>query len=163
MAYLKRPTSIELDIQPKLEELTPLKQTEILEDLIEIEEKKLLQIPFPIKGFQKNLDDSYTVTLTTTEQKLKLLNYLLTNNESEKYVYHPSSADIVGGRLTIIGCPNEYPNFKVRNALSQYVDVVRIKDGIYKARPTVMNGVKHATFKKTYKPLPQYPRVLQSK
>ena len=84
MAYLERPTSIELDIQPKLEELTPLKQTEILEDLIEIEERKLLQIPFPIKGFQKNLDDSYTVTLTTTEQKLKLLNYLLTNNETEK-------------------------------------------------------------------------------
>ena len=97
--------------------------------------------------------------MTTTEHKLKLLNYLLNNNETEKYVYHPSSADIVGGHPTVLGYPNEYPNFKVRNALAQYVDVLRIKDGTYKARPTVLNGVKHATFKKAYRPLPQSLRL----
>ena len=36
------------------------------------------------------------------------------------------------------------------------MDVVRIKDGTYKARPSVMNGVNHATFKKTYRPLSQF-------
>ena len=69
-------------------------------------------------------------------------------------MYHPSSADLVGGQLTLLGAPNEYPNHKLHAMMSPYVDIVKIKNGSYKEHPEVRNGVKHLTFKKILKPYP---------
>ena len=153
MSVYQRPTSIELEVQPKDENQIPLKQRDILNDLFRL--AKAAGLPDkPLGGFQKNSDGTFTVTLNSTEMKMKFMSYLSRNQTTGAFIYHPSSADIVGGQLTIIGAPNEHPNHKIHAALSTYVDIVRIKNGSYKEHPEVRNGVKHLTFQKIYKPYP---------
>ena len=153
MSSYERPTSIELEVQPKDDSQIPLKQKDILNDLFEI--AKMAGLPHkPIGGFQKNTDGTFTITLNCTEHKNILMSFLSKNSTLGAFIYHPSSADSVGGQVTLIGAPNEYPNHKLHAALSVYVDIVRIKNGSYKEHPEVRNGVKHLTFKKIYRPYP---------
>ena len=153
MTSFERPTSIELEVQPKDESQIPLKQREILNDLFDL--TKIAGLPHkPIGGFQKNNDGTFTITLNATDQRTKFMTFLSRNQTIGAFIYHPSSADLVGGQLTLLGAPNEYPNHKLHAMMSPYVDIVKIKNGSYKEHPEVRNGVKHLTFKKILKPYP---------
>ena len=66
MTSFERPTSIELEVQPKDESQIPLKQREILNDLFDLTKMAGLP-PRPIGGFQKNNDGTFTITLNTTD------------------------------------------------------------------------------------------------
>ena len=164
MAFLVRPHSLELEVNSRSGEEENLKQTEILEDLIGIAEGT--PDNSPIEGFQRNEDGSFTVTLDSIVQKEKLARQIEQKKDLSHFTYTVSSADIVGGSATILGCPNEYPNFKLRAILSRYVDVAKIKDGKYKNFPRIRNGVKHFTYKKIYTALPRFlylPEQIQVK
>ena len=153
MTSYERPTSIELEVQPKEESQIPLKQREIINDLFDL--AKLAGLPHkPIGGFQKNNDGTFTITLNATDQRTKFMTFLSRNQTIGAFIYHPSSADLVGGQLTLLGAPNEYPNHKLHAMMSPYIDIVKIKNGCYKEHPEVRNGVKHLTFKKILKPYP---------
>ena len=132
---------------------SPPKQRDVLNDLFEL--TKMAGLPHkPIGGFHKNNDGTFTITLNATDQKVKFMTFLSRNQTIGAFIYHPSSADLVGGQLTLLGAPNEYPNDKLHAMMSPYVDIVRIKNGSYKEHPEVRNGVKHLTFKKILKPYP---------
>ena len=153
MAIYERLESIEIEVLPKAQIQMPLKQNDLLEDLLRLQ--IIAGLPKgTIEGFQRNTDGTFTVTLNTVRNKTIFMTFLSKIPTMGEYIYYLSSVDMVGGRLTIQGAPNEYPNHKIHAALSNYVDIVKIKNGACKAHPEVRNGVKHVTFKKMHKLYP---------
>ena len=153
MAIYERLESIELEVQPKAEIQMLLRQNDILEDLLRLQQIAGMPIG-TIEGLQRNTDGTFTVTLNSVRNKMSFMTFLSKNPTIGDYIYYPSSADMVGGRLTIQGAPNEYPNHKIHAIPSNYIDIVKIKNRANRAQPEVRNGVKHVTFKKIYKPYP---------
>ena len=108
----------------------------------------------PSEGFQRNQDNTFTVTLKTTETKNLMTSTLQKEEINSSFSFKTTTADIIGGRLTIIGCPNDYPNPKLAKILQQYVDVMNVKDGYYKDFPSIKNGMKQVSYRKEIKPVP---------
>ena len=65
-----------------------------------------------------------------------------------KRLHIPSGRRWYQGWKTILSCPAEYPQYKLRAILSKYVDMIKIKDRTDKNHPTVTNGTRHVTYKK---------------
>ena len=156
VANYPRPRSIEMEVNHKSATNRPIRQTEILEDLVKISGHQLTDPKMPIESFQRNQDGSYTATMKSITAKLEMQNKLDKGHPASPFNYKTASADIVGGRLTIIGCPGEYPNTKIALILRPYVDQTRVKDGMYKDFPNIKNGMKHVTYRKQIKPIPSF-------
>ena len=75
------------------------------------------------------------------------------NGNAFKYKIY--SADIARGKLSLIGIPAEYHNQDIAQIMSEYVEVIYIKEGLYKDFPTIKNGLRRVTYKKANKEIPQ--------
>ena len=83
---------------------------------------------------------------------------LIKHPQTTDYIYTVDDADIRGGRLTILGCPTEYPNHQLRMIMGKYADnqSILVKDGYYRNYPRIRNVGKHAIFKKLHRPIPNF-------
>ena len=120
---------IEVEVRHKTNIEAPLKRVEILRDLITTSGKSAVDPNMPIQAFQKNGNDTFTITLKTRQDRLVFENKLNNQQTLGSFNYKTSSADIIGGSLTVLGCPDEYPPYKIRSVMNQYVDIIRIKQG----------------------------------
>ena len=141
MAYFERPNSIELEVQKTIESGIRLKQTEVLKNLIGVCGKNINDPAMPILAFQRNNPDTFTITLKAREEWLILENKLNQTPIRGPFKYRTSTADVRGGTINILGCPAEYPISKLKVILDF---------------PQNQNGVLHAHYKKTYKPVPHF-------
>ena len=127
MAYFERPNSIELEVQKTIESGVPLRQIEVLKNLIGVCGKSINDPGMPILAFQRNNPDTFTITLKSREEGLKLENQLNQTPIRGPFKYQASTADVIGGTINILGCPAEYHIPKLKAILDQYVDTQRIK------------------------------------
>ena len=154
MAYYIRPTSIDLQVKRLDSNSVPMKQKEILGELLEIIEEIPDLERKQIRGFQRNNPNSFTITLNTETSKEIRSKYLKTNPKGENYMYTPKSADIITGRLTLTGIPVEYQDTTVETILSEYIQVAKIRHGTYNDFPDIENGLRHVAYKHKLKAIP---------
>ena len=127
MAYFQRPTSIDLEVENNSN--SPNKPADIVEDLILVMRRHLNISENQIAGFQKNSQNNFTITMDSIESRDILMSHLQSNPIGFEYKYTPSKADIVIGHLTLKGVPAEYSNNNLLEILSEYIKVVKVKDG----------------------------------
>ena len=152
MARYEGQLSLELEIYKTEAKLEQLKQTELLDKLFLILEPEGSE-PI-IEGFQRMDAHTYVIAFKDKESRRKAINIFVQKQEHLDLTIQADRADIKGGRLTISGCPNEYPNEKLGTILSKYVQIKKVKDGLYKNHQRVRNGSKHITFQKILTPWP---------
>ena len=58
-----------------------------------------------------------------------------------------------------MACPNEYPKAKLAMTLQPYIETQRLKDGYYRDYPGIRNGLKHVSYKRELKPIPNTLRL----
>ena len=113
--------SLELEIYKTQVALEQLKQTELLDKLCLILEPEGSN-PI-IEGFQCMDAHTYMIMFKDKESRRKAINIFAQKREHLDLTIQADRADIIRGRPTISGCPNEYPNEKLGTILSKYVQI----------------------------------------
>ena len=66
------------------------------------------------EGFERNTAQKFTITIDSRDHRDLLKHHFENNPTGIVFKYKASPADIQGGRLTLTGIPDEYPNTRIQ-------------------------------------------------